>query len=81
MERVEVRPQLLVPVAAALVGAAGGAVHGRPTHLCSGGGVRVKRDMGLGHVPCLAKVVAGWGDRLGFDVDVVAGVDGEVGAS
>lgn len=36
--------------------------------------------MSLGHVPGLAEVVTGWGDRLGFDVDVVVGVDGEVGA-
>ena len=35
--------------------------------------------MSLGHIPRMAEVVTGWGDRLGFDVDVVVGVDGETG--
>lgn len=35
--------------------------------------------MSLGHIPRLGEVVTGRGDGLSFDVDVVVGVDGEVG--
>lgn len=77
----EVQPLLLLPVAATLMGAAGGAdaVCRRPPHLCSGGGVRVRGGVSLAHVARLAEVVAGRGDGLGFDVDIVVGVDGEIG--
>lgn len=34
----------------------------------------------MGHVPGLVEVVTGRGDRLGFDVDIVVGADGEIGA-
>lgn len=40
----------------------------------------MRRAMSLSQVSWLAEVVAGWGDWLGFDVDVVVGVDGETGA-
>lgn len=86
-ERVEVRPALqLLPVAATLVGAAGGAyaVCGRPPHLWSGGwgggGVVVSRAMNLCQVPWLTEVVVGRGAWLGLDVDAVVRGDRETGA-
>lgn len=75
-EREEVQPLLLLPVAAALVGAAGGAdaVCGRPSHLRSGGREGMGRGVSVGHVPRpLVEVVAGRWDRLSFDVEVVVG--------
>lgn len=86
-EQMEVRSLLLLPVAATLVGAAGGAdaVCRGPPHLYSdgwgGGGVMVRRrrGMSLGYVSWLAEVVTGRGDWLSFDVDVVVSVDGEIG--
>lgn len=40
----------------------------------------MREGVSLVHVPRLAEVVTGWRDGLSFDVDVVVGADGEVGA-
>lgn len=72
---------LLVPLAAVL-GAAGGAqaVRGRAAHLR---GDKVGGGGGVGSrgrsVSGLVQVVTRRGQRLGFDADVVAGVDGQTG--
>lgn len=74
---------LLLSVAATLVRTAGGAdaVRGRPPQLGSAGrGVMRRRAVSLRHVSRLAEVLAGRGDRLGFDVDVVVGANRETGA-